>query len=158
MTEWPSTLPLPLIDFGGYPAPTTIVSPREESRIARRSRSRSTPVFLSLNWCLTIAQHDAWESFVDATLDNGIALFLIELKYPERSVLTEWTVRFVNGYEASFEDGYWKVSAEVCLLQAPVTEVAPLAGWVPFYVQPASPGDVVPFVDSGDFAYHTKSS
>lgn len=114
-TVWPD-LPLPKVDYTGIPRNTTLVSKRDSAYIARRSRFERTYALLSVSWCFTDDQLEAFETFFAEELDNGIAQFKIELRYPENSALKEWAVRFDEGYSTSNEEGRWLVSASLDLV------------------------------------------
>lgn len=154
MTQWPSTLPLPLRDFSGEPRNATIASSLESARIQRRTRFRSAVTQISVKWNLTLAEMDAFELFFDNDLENGAGQFEIELRYPLTTALEVWLVRFLEGYEAEHVDGTWSVSAVLELLRPPLTAIAPLEGWQPFWVQPNT--DDRPFITSDGFSYNVK--
>jgi len=122
-TVWPADLPLPKVDYTGLPRNTTLVSKRDSAYITRRSRFECTYAMLSVSWCLTNDQLEDFETFFTGELDNGIAQFKIELRYPENSALKEWAVRFDEGYSTTYEDGTWLVQASLDLvgpIQIPV--------------------------------------
>jgi len=114
-TTWPD-LPLPKVNYNGVPRNTTLVSKRDAAYITRRSRFERTYSALSVSWCLTDDQMEAFETFFAEELDNGIAQFKIELRYPENTSLKEWAVRFDEGYTTSNEEGTWLVQASLDLI------------------------------------------
>ncbi len=119
-TTWPD-LPLPKVDYSGAPRYSTIVSKRDAAYIARRSRFERSYATLYAQWCLTTEQLEAFETFYLEELDNGIAQFKIELRYPENSVLKEWAVQFdQNGYTVTHDEGHWLVQAALDIV-GPVT-------------------------------------
>lgn len=113
---WPTSIPLPSLDFSGAPRNSTLVSPEESATIVRRSRFQRSYSMLSVGWVLTEAQYQDLCDFFLGDLGNGTAQFKIELRYPKNSELTEWSVRFGGGYEASREEGYWTVRASLELV------------------------------------------
>lgn len=116
VTEWPTALPLPFIDYSGSVVNATIVSPMDNIVLERRSRFRRAYGSLSVSWRLTGSEFSAFRDFHDVDLGNGIAQFKIELRYPKESVLTEWAVRFTGGYTSNHDDGVWTVQASLDIL------------------------------------------
>lgn len=118
-TVWPD-LPLPKVDYTGAPRNSTLVSKKSEAYITRRSRFERSYSILSVSWCFTTEQLVVFEAFFAGELDNGIAQFKIELRFPENSALKEWAVRFDEGYTTTYEEGVWSVQATLDLI-SPVT-------------------------------------
>lgn len=147
MTEWPTTLPLPFIDTAGEPSPANIVSPAETASIARRRRYTASVNRLQVQWVFKLDQYETFQSFFTTDLGMGTALFTIELKYPYTTNLTEWKVRLVSGYTASYIEGMWSIQGELELV-AEVTDMS----------VPAEPEDWVPFevvdTEAGSVAFH----
>ncbi len=114
-TAWPD-LPLPKVEYNGFPRNSTLVSKRTSSYITRRSRFERSYALLSVSWCFTDSQLETFETFFATELDNGIAQFKIELRYPRNSALKIWAVRFHEGYTTSFEEGTWMVQASLDLV------------------------------------------
>jgi hypothetical protein len=111
--EWPTDLPLPLLDYSGSPANRTLTSqPSEAVRVAR-SRFQRTNAAISVSWNFTEAEYSSFKAFFDATLGNGCAQFSLSLRYPLNSDLTEWLVRFVGDYQSEYLDGTWGVKANL---------------------------------------------
>lgn len=158
MTAWPTTLPLPRVDYSGTPRHAILASSMESARIQRRTRFHSSAVSLSVQWILTAAQFIAFEDFFEEDLHLGCDLFEIELRYPKNSELAVWVSRIVGGYSANHMDGMWEVSADLDLLHSTLNTAAALAGWVPFLVLDShdSGADYSLFEDAENFTYHTK--
>lgn len=110
-TEWPSTLPLPFIDYSGAPRHATLMTNAESPAYVRRSRFERSYNTLSVSFIFNESQYEAFESFVTDTLANGASQFILELRYPLNSALTEWAVRFEEGWESNFNDGVWTITA-----------------------------------------------
>lgn len=159
MTEWPSTIPLPLVDYGGEPKHSTIASTIENARIQRRNRFRSATVHVAAKWNLDLAQYDAWEAFFQDDLDNGAAQFSIELRHPKTSELATWISRFVGGYSAAYMEGRWGVEADLELIRMVVTDAAALEGWGQFLVEVSDVDEEdVPFVTSEGFYFYVAAT
>jgi len=114
--EWPAELPLPLIDYSGTPRNGTIRSPDETPIAVYRQRFTRSYNTLNVGWCFTEEQFDRFQNFVLYDLGNGTAQFKLELKFPKNSALTEWAVRFEASYEAEHDDGVWKTTAALELV------------------------------------------
>ena len=112
---WPSTLPLPFIDYSGAPRNQTIFSPDLAFGVERRSRFTRSYCQLSVVWHFSDSQMEAFKAFL-AALGNGAAVFSIELKFPRNTELTDWCVRVESSYNATFEDGVWIVQVGLELL------------------------------------------
>jgi len=153
MTVWPSTLPLPYVDYSGQPLHVTLASRLENPRILRRSRFHAAVVGVSVQWELGIAEYDTFKTFHQDTLGCGTALFQISLRYPKASVLTDWKARFSGPYEAVYLDGGWQVHVPLDLVGLAATaDPSPIVGWTLFLVHP----DESPFVTADDFLYSVK--
>lgn len=113
---WPVTIPLPSIDYAGTPRYATIVSPPEASYIVARSRFQRSYSLLTVAWMLTDAQLAIFKTFFETDLGMGTACFKIELRYPELSVLTEWMVRFQEGYDSVSQEGMWSIQSSLELV------------------------------------------
>jgi hypothetical protein len=114
--SWPETLPLPLLDYAGRPRYAVLSSPKDNAFIARRSRFTKAHLAVSVSWMLVPGEYDAFRTFYTTTLGNGTAVFPLEIRYPQNSVLTEWTVRFRGGYTAMPLEGLWNLTAELELI------------------------------------------
>lgn len=112
---WPSSLPLPFIDYTGAPRNQTIFSPSLAYEVERRSRFTRSYCQLSVTWHFSDAQMEAFKTFLVA-LGGGAAVFSIELRFPKNTELTDWCVRVENSYEADFQDGVWVVQVGLELL------------------------------------------
>lgn len=110
---WPEDLPLPDINFSGVPRNSTLVSPAENASIARRSRFERSYSVLTVGWTFTVAQNAIFKAFFLDDLGNGSAQFKIELRHPLQSALTWWEVRFAEGYQETYDDGFWTVQASL---------------------------------------------
>ena len=141
--SWPSTLPLPYIDYNGTPRNSTTVGPIEDgNHVQRRSRSRKAYFSITMQWVLKPSELEAFQTFFDTTLGNGTAAFSIELRFPKNSELTEWMVRFDgDGYQTQYQDGLWQVSADLDLITPIVLEdEAAVIGYAPFLVEAEESG------------------
>lgn len=121
---WPVLLPLPALEYTGAPSVTNLHSDPLFAKLARRRRFRPAYQVLQLKWVFGPAEYLEFTEFYITDLYNGTASFAIELLYPKNSNLTNWQVRFLGRYDASYNDGKWQVNAAVCLLQ-PITIVEP---------------------------------
>lgn len=110
-TSWPSTLPLPFIDYSGAPRHATLMTNAESPRYTRRSRFERSYNTIAISFIFNQSQYDAFEAFIEDDLANGAAQFIIELRFPLNSALTEWAVRFEEGWESNYNDGVWTVTA-----------------------------------------------
>lgn len=135
MTTWPTTLPLPLIDASGNPQNPTIASPVDSAFISRRQRFHAATKSMAVSWCLTLSQMDSFETFFIDDIDNGAAAFAIDLRYPKASDVQEWVVRFIGGYTQTFEDGLWRVEAQLEMVRGELVQAAPLLGYANFFVR-----------------------
>lgn len=124
---WPSTLPLPSIDYTGQPIYPLLISPIQGTiHIERRSRFTTSYTDLSVTWMLSETEHDAFETFFSTTLGNGTAQFQIELKFPTQSALVQWAVRFLGEFTATHLDGFWQVQAAMRLVIPIVIDIEEL--------------------------------
>lgn len=129
--SWPAAIPLPLLDYSGRPRYATISSPVENGFIARRSRFSRPNLAIGVSWVLLPAEYDAFQVFFSETLGNGISLFIIEVRYPKNSELTEWTARFRGGYQATAMEGLWNITSELELInKVELGVLAPRAGLI----------------------------
>lgn len=159
MIAWPSSIPLPFVEFAGQSRHSTIASPFSQGRIDRRSRYSMPYGSMVVRWVLDPAQWTAFRTFFETTLGNGISLFTIELRHPKHSELVEWVVRFVGSYQSRNLEGLWAVDAELDLIRR--SELAPIAiveDWGPFMVAPeeSSEGDHHEFTVVGDHPYYVR--
>jgi len=115
--QWPSDLPLPLVDYQGRSEVATIGSDIAFAKILRRSRFTTTYATVSVEWCLQPDEIDDFRDFYRTILDNGASQFRIDLRYPFNTELTEWKVRFLGGYELQPDDGIWKARASLELIR-----------------------------------------
>lgn len=115
--SYPSTIPLPVTDYSGAPRNTTLVSQPAQGVIARRSRFVKAYTQLQVNWMLTDSQYLALSSFFSITLYNGSACFKMELRYPRNTELEMWVVRFLEGLQATRQDGFWNVRTTIDLIR-----------------------------------------
>lgn len=121
--SWPATLPLPFIDYTGRPALTTLTGTLQEGRIQRRRRFVSSYVEVQVKWHFNASQFQTFESFFNTTLHRGISQFLLSLRYPQNTVLTDWAARFLEGYESlPADDSYWEVTSALFLVQTGVLD------------------------------------
>ncbi len=109
--EWPSTVPLPAVEFQGAPKIPSAASPESSFYISRRKRFENTYHPLSVNWTLDPTQLEEFESFFLDDLGNGTSQFKIELKYPKTTELKFWIVRFIGGYRKTCLDRMWRIEA-----------------------------------------------
>ncbi len=114
---WPTDLPLPQVAATGEPRLPVAVSP--EASLIRRRRSRFTTSYasLSVEWLFTDEGFESFRSFVKSDLYNGAAQFLLELRFPTRDTLTWWTVRLSNSFDATYDDGWWRTTAQLDLVR-----------------------------------------
>ena len=152
---WPETLPLPFIEFEGIVKDTTLRSPLQEAHIQKRSPSETTYPALNVRWVLESAQWGVFREYFNDDLDMGVSAFSIDLRFPMRSELTNWMVRFDGGYTGKHTEEVWTVSAKLELM-AP-TELPDPAypfGVAGFFVQPENSGEpeeLFTTVDNEDF-------
>jgi len=151
MTAWPSALPLPLMDYSGLPLHVTLASKLSNPKIQRRRRFHASVVGASVQWVLSISEYEAFKAFFLDTLGNGASLFLIELRYPRATDLTEWMVRFTSSYAADYQDGNWVVEADLDIVRLSLAgaDPSPIIDWIYFYVLPAE----TPFATLDEFLY-----
>lgn len=152
---WPDSLPLPLVEHQGAARNTTLVGQLENGNILRRQRSSKTYANVPVRWGLNVAQFDAFQEYVNVTLDNAAAQFAIELRYPRSSVLTSYAARFGTEWQASYTEGVWIITAQLELvgtLQIADSVYNPLAGFDSFLT---SDGDSLVTSD-GDTYYVTE--
>jgi len=151
MIAWPATLPLPFVDCAGLPLHATLASRIENPKIQRRSRFTASVIGVSVQWVLRLDEYEAFKAFFLDNLGNGASLFLIELRYPQATGLTEWMVRFTSGYSSTYQDGNWMVDADLDLvgLSLAGADAAALLDWVNFFVMP----EETPFATSDGFLY-----
>jgi len=121
---WPSTLPLPHIDYSGGPTMGALVSDRTHGRLARRRRFYPAYQNFQVQFVLTPFQHDIFRAFHLDDLGNGTSTFALELRYPKNSAVTNWQVRFLGEIRSTYNDGSWMVDATICLLH-PVVIIEP---------------------------------
>jgi len=129
---WPTSLPLPKVEFSGRPRNATLTSPTENAAIVRRSRFTRSYTTLSVAWCFSAVQMQTFVDFFQDDLGNGTGQFKIELRYPETSILSEWTVRFEGGYQREYDEGIFHVKAGLELIETvPSSAVTPglVASW-----------------------------
>jgi len=111
LNVWPSTLPLPFVDYNGEPRNGVVMGKEKDLVILRRSRFERSYTTLLVNWVFTDAQFTAFKTFYKDTLGLGASQFKIELRYPSNSVLTEYSVRISEGFEATYQEGLLNVAA-----------------------------------------------
>lgn len=156
--DWPLSLPLPYVDFSGQPRHATLISPLGSAKIVRRTRFVAGVVTLPVSWMLTPEQYDAFKAFFLEDLGSGAALFLMELRYPRNSALSEWTVRFVEGYESRYLDGVWEVRAELDLLQTALAAVSPVFSASGFMVvSEESEGESEDFIEADGHPFYVQA-
>lgn len=126
MIVYPSSLPLPFVDYSGAPRNATLRSAGEQGYVFRRSRFDARYSELQIAWRLTPTEYGNLKSFFLTTLGNGAARFQIELRYPKNSSVSEWIVQFIGGFDAQYGDGIWSLSSNLDLLR-PV-QLPPVAG------------------------------
>lgn len=114
---WPSTIPLPSIDYAGAPRNASITSPVESPRIFYRSRFFTSYSSIGVRWSLSTDELTAFRSFYLEELGNGIACFAMDLRFPLNSELRTWLVRFEGGYRITFSDGIAFVTAQLSLVR-----------------------------------------
>jgi len=148
---WPTTLPLPFVDYGGQPLHATLASKLSNPKIQRRSRFTASVVGVSVQWVLGLAEYEAFKAFFLDNLGNGAGLFLIELRYPYAASLIEWTARFTSGYGSNYQDGNWTVEADLDLVGISLAgeDAQPPIEWTFFLVMPVE----TPFATADNFVY-----
>ena len=109
--SWPTTIPLPHVDYSGEPQNATVFSDIATGSAQRRSRFERSYLSVSVTWNLTSAEYVLFQDFFLSTLGNGAAQFKIELRYPKNTALTYWSVRFMDTYQPSYDDGIWTITA-----------------------------------------------
>lgn len=133
--SWPSTIPLPYVDYSGSPRNATLVSSLESGNILRRKRFQKSYTGVAVVWILADTEYALFKTFFESTIDVGAALFKMDLRFPQNSALQEWAVRFVEGYDAAHIDGNWRISANLDLINlTTLPDGAPQLGAVEFQV------------------------
>jgi len=120
INSWPSTIPLPRVDFTGGPVNSALVSATEGPGLQRRQRWIRSYAVASVSWILTQTEYELFETFFLNTLGMGIAVFDIQLRYPLNSALTHWAVRFQGDYESEKDDTMHNVRAVLDIVN-PIT-------------------------------------
>ncbi len=150
-----ATIPLPSVDFQGAPRFATLVSPPGRASLSRRSRFHTSYVNLSVQWVLDEAQKDLLDTFIETTLSNGTAQFMVELRYPEETSLTEWIVRLSGRIVVTSLEGHWGIRSMLDLVRLNALDAAAyVATYEAFNVSGESGEDpYVPFEtsDGDDF-------
>lgn len=111
--SWPSTIPLPALEFQGGLVDSTLVSKSDQGLIQKRARFTPNYPALSLSWVLTPTQYAAFTTFFEDTLFDGMAIFALALRFPVNTSLKTWGVRFEGNFSSiqSERNGMWKVEA-----------------------------------------------
>lgn len=116
--NWPDTLPLPSVDYGGDFRPGSVWSADEHSRIQRRRRFLASQETLKVTWNLDSLQFAAFRTFIIDDLSHGFALFSIRLRYPLQSDLQLWAVQLMGELGCQHGEGdVWKVSVDLRLVR-----------------------------------------
>lgn len=159
MTSFPSTIPLPFVDYSGNVRNATIRSSEDNGYMYRRSRFNTAYTDLTVSWVLSPTQYALFKTFFDTTLSNGASQFEVELRYPKNTELTEWVARFGAGHEDQYEEGMWNVSAPLELLRPTIfAAVADPVGYQAFEVEPVPfDPDYAPFYVEGN-PFHVQLS
>lgn len=118
-TEWPSTLPLPFVEYRGSSDVATLHSPLSSGRLKARERFTKPYVRATFEWNFTETQYSAFLTFFLDTLGNGSGKFKIELRYPKNSALTEWVVRLLGALdvETTDEDANFRVRVSAQIIE-----------------------------------------
>ena len=116
--DWPTSLPLPFVEYAGEPRNATLVSQQlRGGDEERRSRFTSSFVQVQAIWVFNETQLTAFRTFFTTTLYNGAHAFKIELRYPKNSALDEWAVRFLGDVTFDNDTNMWQVSAALDLIR-----------------------------------------
>jgi len=136
---WPAGIALPLIDYSASPDHAILASGLESSVSQRRLRYSGKKANLGVSWSLGLSEYDAFKEFYLGTLNLGLNLFVMPLRYPRTSALTLWVVRFTGSYQAAFEEGRWRVESALILVgPANLPDASLLSGYGPFLLEPDS--------------------
>lgn len=154
LTSWPATIPLSYIDATGQPLNPILASDLASAHIERRLRYFGDyPISLSLVWQLSISEYADFKAFFSNDIDEGAAIFAMELRHPLTSDLKEWQCRFDSEYGSEFQEGVWKVTARVTALRLNSFAIAAgLVGYSPLLVHP----DHNPVITSDGFEIFVK--
>jgi hypothetical protein len=114
---WPSSLPVPHIDYTATAGVGTVNSDQDSLFIARRRRNSTTFPALSVKFVFTPVEYAQFRSFLRYDLFNSAAMFGIDLLWPKTSAVTSWICKFRRGMTTNFENGIWTVEAVLLLYQ-----------------------------------------
>lgn len=158
--SWPSDFPLPYVDYSGDPRYPNTVSPVRNANILRRSRFETSYATAQVRWIMDVDQYEKFKVFYGDQLGNGNSSFTIQLRYPKNSVLTEWLVAFLEGFQATYHEGLWEVRASLDLKWPVILDaMAALSGFLAFKVTSEdSGGGFDQFVTSDGFRFMVKGA
>ncbi len=116
--NWPSTLPLPALEYAGVVLDSTIISKSDQGLIQKRARFEPVYPALSLSWVFTPAQYAAFLTFFNDTLYDGMAIFALALRFPLNTSLKTWGVRFEGSFSSVQieRNGLWRVESNLNVL------------------------------------------
>jgi len=117
---FPSTLPLPFVNYSGAAGVSTIVSPNSMGRSRRRFRWYSTYTVLEVSWRLTHTEWGLFKTFWEG-LGNGTAKFAMELRYPKTTDLDVWVCQFLGDLNVSNVDGHFREVGTTLHISIPTT-------------------------------------
>lgn len=112
-----SSLPLPVINYGANILSAVDITDSLLGKTNAAERYPNEYPQLDVIWSLSASQMDTFESFWNGELDNGSAVFVLDLRYPKNSAVTQWTVQFVSEYQFRMQaPGRYSVGATIQLI------------------------------------------
>lgn len=98
--DWTNSgLPLPRLGYAGEVNASVDVTPGLLGRTFARERGKREYPVINVVWELSASEMETFESFWNGELDNGAAVFILNLRYPKNTALTQWAVQFISGYQ-----------------------------------------------------------
>jgi hypothetical protein len=116
MASWPTTLPLPTIQYGLKPVDPVIRTEMDTGLARSRRRTFARDDKVSVVWQLSDAQMTIFRAWFDnptTGANGGAAWFTTNLPLGTGGIIST-TARFVGIFNASYSEGFrWAVSAEL---------------------------------------------
>lgn len=116
--DWDNSgLPTPFIEYGGDLLSVVDISRSLEGKVSAAERDLNEYPVLNVGWRLSGSQLETFETFWEGTLNNGSATFILDLRYPKNSAVTQWAVQFVSEYQFRMQaPGRYSVEATIQLI------------------------------------------